>query len=65
MKQILGSEDGHCIFHAEHHQSSSTQAQDNDDIESCNVIINMEIGTLSGNNININLKTMTIVAAAL
>ena len=54
------------MLHAEynHHKSEhQTQAQDNDDIESCNVIINMEIGTLSG--ININLKTMTIVAAAL
>ena len=53
------------MLHSDHnHQRQyQTQAQDNDDIESCNVIINMEIGTLSG--ININLKTMTIVAAAL
>ena len=53
------------MLHADHnHQPQyQTQAQDNDDIESCNVIISMEIGTLSG--ININLNTMTIVAAAL
>ena len=46
----MSSEEGHCSFHAEHnhHQRQyQTQSQDNDDIESCSAIINMEIGALS------------------